>query len=1384
MEIVNVGGEAEPITGKLLEDVIKILETDCVGKVKGTQGALSWFVSNYQDKKPKISTFEEFFERLAKTIHATREFQKQMNKWEKPGKASIDETSDNIKSHNKKKPFKASKVPSEEEAPREQLPPCNTCGRCHPQTRPCRFSEHPDRNPNPKVPWSKSDKGKEWLEKGYRSIHSVAPLAETETRVLKEFDSNKRKTDAPKKWDNKRIRKCELYNSYDDNNDSIDPDDDLVDVTVFLPETHTLIPVRALLDTGAKSSNYISVDLAVRLKQHNVSSCACNATVCGPIKGSACANSSVNFNLELILKDENTGNLSRIPFTAKAIPQIYDLTIGKRTLKEHNIALIYPSHFFSNIEENTEILAAFRQPSATNEGVSSETASRARCLSPRSTLAPEEGMEIADERTDARVVVLKGSSVTETTEQPVERTVTGLHAIDSDPNHEPTEDDPKSSLIPSQIYGPPSLQSKLRSLCYEFVDIFDTQVRPTPAKIPPMKVDIDIKKWNEMRRNKLPARVQSAGKQLEIQKQVSNMLKNNVIEPSRAASYSQVHMTPKPFDMWRFCIDFILLNLCTIIAHNWPIPNIKEMLQRLGKKKPEYIGVMDLTSGYHQAPLDPTSSIFTAFICFCGIYQWLRVPMGLRGAASYFQYSMATVVLAGLIYITCEAYLDDIITTGRTEDEFVSNLRQIFERFREFNITLNPTKTRLGMPEAQYVGHVLNKHGLSFSREKKDSVLNFAKPIFSKQLKSFIGLANYFRDHIRHHSDIVKPLNMMLRNYDKNRKLVWTDETTKAFEEIKRAIHECPTLFFPNDTDPIHVYTDASDYGIGAYICQIVDGIERAVAFMSMTLIDEKTRWSTLDKEAYAIYYTFQRYEYLLRDVKCTVHTDHKNLIHLHDDSAPKVRRWWLFLQEFKMDIVHIAGIKNEIADSMSRLCPVTEQEIEYYNTLEELEIPDEHYRTIGKVHNTTQGHFGVETTIKHLIRDGFQTWEKMRTHVRSFIQKCPCCQKMSVLKLPIHTSPYTTASYRSMERLNVDTLGPFPTDSEGNNYVIVVIDTFTRFLELYPAKDCKAVEAAKALLIHVGRYGAPYQIRSDNGTQYVNNMITELLRLIGITHETILAYSHEENAIVERANKEVLRHLRTMIYDENVMTEWRKYLPLIQRIMNSTVHSRTGAAPAQLLFGNACNLTRGIFNSREQVEQTHHQDIPLSEWASDMLKRQAYLISVAEENQIAQDKAHIAANTHELTDFPVGSYVLIDYQNTGFKSGPPTKPLTPRKGPLRVLSKDASGNQYTLLNLTNNKEEQVHITRIHPFNHDEAHTNPTAVANKDVQLFQVEKILKHKGTKARRAQMEFRVKWLGYDDSDNSWVKWKDISHNAILHNYLRDHNMATIIPPQYTRA
>jgi hypothetical protein len=325
------------------------------------------------------------------------------------------------------------------------------------------------------------------------------------------------------------------------------------------------------------------------------------------------------------------------------------------------------------------------------------------------------------------------------------------------------------------------------------------------------------------------------------------------------------------------------------------------------------------------------------------------------------------------------------------------------------------------------------------------------------------------------------------------------------------------------------------------------------------------------------------------------------------------------------------------------------------------------------------------------------------------------------------------------------------------------------------------------AMLTHVGRYGAPYRLLSDNGSQYVNELISELTRLIGIEHNTSLAYSHEENAIVERENKEVLRHLRALIFDTNIMTELWKYVPIIQRILNSTVHSRTGATPSQLVFGNSCNLTRGIFHTKEQVEKIHLNGIPLSKWASDMLTKQAQLIKVAQLLQEGHDVQHVTAvatkNNNEITTFPVNSFVLTEYPRTAFGAVPPSKLLTRLKGPFRVVSISSDGNHYTLTNLATNKEENVHLTRIRPFVTDE-NIDPSTVANKDQQLFDVEAIVQHKGSQKLKSQMKFKVKWLGYDDSQNSWSPWKDLAHNAVQHQYLRAHGMAALVPSRYKSA
>ena len=174
------------------------------------------------------------------------------------------------------------------------------------------------------------------------------------------------------------------------------------------------------------------------------------------------------------------------------------------------------------------------------------------------------------------------------------------------------------------------------------------------------------------------------------------MLLSGIIEKSDAVYYSHPVIVQKTAELFRFCIDYRLLNKCTE-ASSWPLPNIRALLERVGHYKPDTFGVMDLTSGYHQAPMDAASKVLTAFICYSGVYQFTTLPFGPRRAPSYFQEMMTTVVLNGHIYTKCEMYLDDCIVFARGHDEFLERLERVFRRFRCFGLLLKAKKCRFGM---------------------------------------------------------------------------------------------------------------------------------------------------------------------------------------------------------------------------------------------------------------------------------------------------------------------------------------------------------------------------------------------------------------------------------------------------------------------------------------------------------------------------------------------------------------------------------------------------------------------------------------------------------------------------------------------------------------
>jgi hypothetical protein len=329
----------------------------------------------------------------------------------------------------------------------------------------------------------------------------------------------------------------------------------------------------------------------------------------------------------------------------------------------------------------------------------------------------------------------------------------------------------------------------------------------------------------------------------------------------------------------------------------------------------------------------------------------------------------------------------------------------------------------------------------------------------------------------------------------------------------------------------------------------------------------------------------------------------------------------------------------------------------------------------------------------------------------------------MSYLKTAIHTLPFTTATYNPWDRVNVDTIGPLPPDDIENKYIIVIIDTFTRYVELYPVKSVDADHAVLAINAHCGRYGVPKQIVSDGGSQFINNMMAEYCVMAQIEQVQTMAYSKEENAIVERANKEVMRHLRAMLFEKRLREHWYKYLPFVMRIINTTVHSTTGVSPAALLYGNALHKDRTIYDNFTPAQIAK---LSLSEWASKMLTAQKILIDMANKHQRQKDKEHmsLALPESKLISYPINLYVLVEYPNTGFKKGPPNKLMPILKGPMRVMNK--IGVRYTLLNLVNNKTEEVHITRLHRFEYDQNHTEPADIANGYNQMEDVDHIIKY----------------------------------------------------------
>jgi hypothetical protein len=372
-------------------------------------------------------------------------------------------------------------------------------------------------------------------------------------------------------------------------------------------------------------------------------------------------------------------------------------------------------------------------------------------------------------------------------------------------------------------------------------------------------------------------------------------------------------------------------------------------------------------------------------------------------------------------------------------------------------------------------------------------------------------------------------------------------------------------------------------------------------------------------------------------------------------------------------------------------------------------------------------------------------------------------------------------------------------------------------------------MSATNALVSHILRFGSPSELVTDNGSQFVNQIFHHISTHVGFSHFTSIPYSKEENGLVERANKEINRHIRNIMFDNVIQASWSDHLDLTANLLNSMVKEPLGKSPHMLVFGREID----IFPT-----DTLTPSIPpttVRDYLDDLIARQHRLLTAAQRSQIALDDHHktlrrsrrinkappvycssttvpsfsvrwtlidgiwtrspkatwspIAPPTQEdhdliITKFNIGDYVLRKHPPSYTRAGNPHKYGSYWRGPFLVTHRQInplSGRYvYTLLNLVSKSEHDADISQLKPFYYDGTFINPLNIAVKDTEEFVVEDIVDHRISDD--GSSSWRVRWAGYDSSDDTWEPWSNIKDVDKFHLYFFDKKLLRFLPAYVT--
>ena len=406
----------------------------------------------------------------------------------------------------------------------------------------------------------------------------------------------------------------------------------------------------------------------------------------------------------------------------------------------------------------------------------------------------------------------------------------------------------------------------------------------------------------------------------EIERQCKELQLLDIIEPSTSEWSAPVVPIRKKDGTLRLCVDYRRLNAVTR-PEKFPLPNLTDAIFSLHGVR--YFSSLDLVRGYYQLPLTDASKMYTAFSTPRGHYQFKRLSFGMKNGPSVFQKNLST-ILSGFPQKKVIVYIDDVLLMSETFDEHLDLVERVLSTLAAYGVKVKSSKCNWFTNEVDYLGHIVSSEGLRKSPAYVEKVSQMPLPSTVREMREFLGLANFQRKFVPNFSSLQKPLSEKTGGR-KGRKIEWTEEMVSAFEKIKDKIKEDVQLAFPDYSDeaePLELFVDASGIGAGACLVQKQGEDNRVIAYSSMTFSAAERRYSTIERELAAIRWGVKAFRPFVIGTEFNLHTDHQPLLYLRNMKIVNSRlaRTLTDLADFNMRIVYTPGKHNAAADALSRL--------------------------------------------------------------------------------------------------------------------------------------------------------------------------------------------------------------------------------------------------------------------------------------------------------------------------------------------------------------------------------------------------------------------------------------------------------------------------------